>query len=242
MVEQDPSRPLGGEKSAPLLRLFGVDVATDFPFRTHLEPGHDPAQLRFTCNPPAQLGDTNVLGEPLYSSPWKSDSGESHLSLFEAGAGAFVLSFPETANFSVGADEVVAQPARAAEPRAVEIGFLGVVMSFWLELQRIPTLHASAPNARKPVAPLPHLAQGAAGLAGLAILMAPPSVQRRNQLTQPCRVREVALLTGSQIAHVVAQKSLIFLNLPRFAPDTDKKRGAMWCHFSHLQTRGTAHN
>ena len=156
--------------------------------------------------------------------------------LFEAGAGAFVLSFPETANFSVGADEVVAQPARAAEPRAVEIGFLGVVMSFWLELQRIPTLHASAPNARKPVAPLPHLAQGAAGLAGLAILMAPLSVQRRNQLTQPCRVREVALLTGSQIAHVVAQKSLIFLNLPRFAPDTDEKRGATWCHFSHLQT------
>lgn len=144
MIEQDPSRPLGGENGTSLLRLFGVDVATDFPFRTHLEPGQDPAQLRFTCNPPAPLGDTNVLGEPLYSSPWKSDSGESHLLLFEAGAGAFVLRFPETANFSVGADEVVAQPARAAEPRAVEIGFLGVVMSFWLELQGIPTLHASA--------------------------------------------------------------------------------------------------
>ena len=112
----------------------------------------------FTCNPPAQLGDTNVLGEPLYSSLWKSDSGESHLSLFEAGAGAFVLSFPETENFSVGADEVVAQPARAAEPRAVEIGFLGVVMSFWLELQGIPTLHArrrtpGSPSLHYPTSP-----------------------------------------------------------------------------------------
>ena len=89
-------------------------------------------------------GDTHALGEPLYSSPWKSDLGESHLSLFESGEGDFVLRFPEVANFRVGADEVIARPAKAAEPRAVEIGFLGVVMSFWLERQGIPTLHASA--------------------------------------------------------------------------------------------------
>lgn len=127
-------------------RLFGIRLASSFPFATPLPAGDGPEDLVFSL---ASLTteDMPFLQEPglapIYSSPWLDDDGESVAHLYRIADGN-VFSFSRDL-------EVLVQPARITaallDPACgplVELRLLGPVLSYWLEWRGMPTLHASA--------------------------------------------------------------------------------------------------
>ncbi len=124
------------------LRLLGCGVLTDFPFASKLprgsEDGKAPVDLTF-----------RVAGQPVlsplsaslvYASP--SRNGAPQASLFRSGARE-ILHCREAGDFLIETEriDVFLEGARLD---LAELRFLGPVMSYWLERQGLPTLHASA--------------------------------------------------------------------------------------------------
>ncbi len=128
-------------------RLFGVNLASDFPFATRFPEASGAADLWFAVEP--GITGSELLPEqasPVYSSPWQEEGGDSVSYLFR-------LEDREVFSFS-RAVEIHLQPrlitARLLHPdyeHLLEIRLLGPVFSYWLERQGLPTLHASAVEA-----------------------------------------------------------------------------------------------
>ncbi|UBF26553.1 hypothetical protein K9N68_00625 [Kovacikia minuta CCNUW1] len=55
-----------------------------------------------------------------------------------------ILHFPASGDFYIWSDRILCHPTTPANPIQLEIDFLGTVLSFWLERQGLPALHASA--------------------------------------------------------------------------------------------------
>lgn len=122
-------------------RLYGLTLASDFPFAHRLAEGHGAPDLTF-CQVlrPAVLEDR---GSRLYSSPWHDESGESlaHLDRFP---GADVLRFPGTADFYLEPGRIRVHLLDPGGRDLMELRLLGPVLSYWLERLGIPALHAAA--------------------------------------------------------------------------------------------------
>jgi hypothetical protein len=122
-------------------RLYGLTLASDFPFAHRLGAGDGAIDLTFlqALHPPVPEG----RGSRLYSSPWLDESGESaaHLDLFP---GFEVLRFPGTADFYMEAGRIHGHLLDPSRRDLMELRFLGPVLSYRLERLGIPALHASA--------------------------------------------------------------------------------------------------
>lgn len=122
-------------------RLFGINLASDFPFTHRLGEGGETAELSFALSPrpvvPGSWRDTPAV----YASPRRTPEGESlsHLYRLEP---CDVLCFSRIADFYLGSDWIACHPRDRED--LVEIRFLGPVLSYWLERRGTPTLHASA--------------------------------------------------------------------------------------------------
>lgn len=130
--------PKSTPEGAPRLRrLFGLNLASDFPFRHRLGDGNGAADLSFTLTPsPVLTGES----APIYTSPNRTPDGESLSHLYRAGSRE-VLRFPRIADFDLQEDQI---SCYVQDPELVELRLLGPVLSYWLEQRKIPTLHASA--------------------------------------------------------------------------------------------------
>jgi hypothetical protein len=124
-------------------RLFGVTLTSDFPFVNWLMPSGDAPNLTLTCGmvPPVTTKWEQVT--PVYASPDRTDDGESAGYLYHLDA-CDVLRFTRVADFYVWRDCIVCHLLDPAQNYMVEIHLLGTVISFWLERQGIPVLHATA--------------------------------------------------------------------------------------------------
>lgn len=123
-------------------RLYGLDLASDFPFAHRLAEGRGAPDLTFFLEAsPVPLPPG--AGRRLYSSPWRDEDGESvaHLDRFP---GAEVLRFPGTADFHLEPGSIRAHLLDPDRPDLMELRLLGPVLSYWLERLGIPALHASA--------------------------------------------------------------------------------------------------
>lgn len=130
-----------------LLRLFGTNLESGFPFTVALPPGSPPADLAFDLEP--GLGEPEPapgLLAPLYSSPWREEGGGSVCHLYRL-TDRDLFSFSEAVEFHLGPRRISARLLHPDYGYLVELRFLGPVLSFWLERQGIPTLHASAVEA-----------------------------------------------------------------------------------------------
>ena len=123
-------------------RLFGLDLASDFPFRHFLGNGEGKAGLTFTLSA-APIAPGPWRDEPLFRSPRRLPDGESVSRLYRSG-GWDVLGFPRCGDFYLGPDRIVGCPSHPRNDDLLEVRFLGPVLSYWLELQGMPALHASA--------------------------------------------------------------------------------------------------
>jgi hypothetical protein len=146
---QEPTRP--GAWST--YELYGLVLATDFPFASSLPPGPPPGlspddglpDLIFTCAgaPPAAALVDGDLPAPVYTSRLRNAQGESNCTFHRLGE-LDLLRFPDVGDFYLGADRIVCHLADLGDLGAVEILFLGTVLSCWLERAGVPCLHASA--------------------------------------------------------------------------------------------------
>jgi hypothetical protein len=123
-------------------RVFGLDLASDFPFRHFLGEGEGKTGLTFTLSA-APIEPGPWRDEPVYRSRRRLPDGESVSRLYRSGAWD-VLCFPHGGDFYLGADRIVGQPSHPRDDDLLEMRFLGPVLSYWLELRGMPALHASA--------------------------------------------------------------------------------------------------
>lgn len=116
------------------LSLFGVTLASDFPFASRLIDGHGAPDLTFSSAPCGQAPALPPQGRPV---------GNTAVRLFRT-LDREVLRFPDVADFHLWPDRIVAQPANLEPSPLLEIHLLGTVLSYWLERRGLVTLHASA--------------------------------------------------------------------------------------------------
>jgi hypothetical protein len=127
-----------------LLHLFGANLESGFPFTVDLPAGRPPADLAFDLEP--GLGAPELAPgrpAPIYSSPWREEGGESVCHLFRL-ADRDLFSFSKVVEFHLGPRRISARLLHPDYEYLVEFRLLGPILSFWLERQGIPTLHASA--------------------------------------------------------------------------------------------------
>jgi hypothetical protein len=124
-------------------RLFGVTLASDFPFANRLAPGTGIPDLTFTCGttPPFRYNWKETI--PIHTSPYQTEDGESVMVLYRA-QGCDVLHFTGVADFYLWPHRIVCHTLDPTRDYMVEIRLLGPVFSLWLEHRNVPTLHASA--------------------------------------------------------------------------------------------------
>lgn len=122
-------------------RLYGLNLASDFPFAHRLGHGDGASDLTFfqALHPPVPEGRSSRI----YSSPWLDESGESaaHLDRFP---GLEVLRFPGTADFYLEPGRIRGHLLDPGGRDLMELRLLGPVLSYWLERLGIPVLHAAA--------------------------------------------------------------------------------------------------
>jgi hypothetical protein len=124
-------------------RLFGIELASDFPFATPLDDGLGDSDVRFSCASDPPVSIDWECHDAHYRSPFPTASGEPTLEIYRLG-GLDVLRFAGTADFYLYPEKIHCHLLDPEAAYAVEIRLLGVVLAFWLERGQIPMLHAAA--------------------------------------------------------------------------------------------------
>jgi len=145
MVQQRITEPdtRSGRTERLLYTVFGLNLASDFGFASRLLPASGVPDVVFACVPVAPPGLARENPTPIYVSPYRTARGESTFFLYRLDT-CNLLRFTEVADFYVGAQRITCHLLDQAHDYLVEIRLLGSVLSFWLEQQGIPALHASA--------------------------------------------------------------------------------------------------
>jgi hypothetical protein len=127
----------------PRYRLFGVTVASSFPFETPLSRTDRAADVTFTCSRDAPPDLTDPGGEPVFTSRGRLPGGAPVLVLYR-GAITELIRYTEVADFYLADDRIYCHLLDPTYDFMVELHLLGLVFSYWFERQGIPMLHASA--------------------------------------------------------------------------------------------------
>ena len=141
--------------------LYGLTMASDFSFASHLAPGVGSPDLDFTClttAPPFDGWDRATL---VYASrPYPDESGESEVLLYRSD-GCLIVRFSGIADFYLWPDRILChrrvaeyhrrfpedysyEQVESYQHMVIEIYLLGYVFACWLEWRGTPALHASA--------------------------------------------------------------------------------------------------
>ena len=118
-------------------RLFGVTLASNFPFVNRLVPADGEPDVTFTCARKAPVKWQAASGGEQVA----IDEGRASLHRFE---GFEVLRFPRLADFYLWPDRIACHLRDPRHDYLVEIRLLGPVLSYWMERRGICALHASA--------------------------------------------------------------------------------------------------
>ncbi len=127
----------------PCYRLFGLSLASDFPFANPLPLASGAPDLRFLCGEGPLPGGEPEAHTLRYQSPSRTADGRSRLLLHRL-EGGDLLRFTGVADFLLTADLIQCQLREPAQAFWVDIQLLGTVLSYWLERRGILAFHASA--------------------------------------------------------------------------------------------------
>lgn len=124
--------------------LYGCTLHSDFPFENALVERSGPPQLRFACGPAAPPDSTDPGGFPPTVERGRLADGRPFLSIVQTPA-CDVIRYTDVADFYVRSDQIHCHVLDPEYAYAIEIYFLGYVMSYWLERYRnVLPLHAAA--------------------------------------------------------------------------------------------------
>lgn len=130
------------ENRSQCYRVYGVSLATSYPFTSPLPTCADPPDLSFALvdEPAASHWDRQA---PLFQSPRLLEDGRPRLFVYD-GSGYHVLRFTDVADFYLWPDRIECQLHDPDYEFMIEMHLLGLVFSLWLALSGILALHASA--------------------------------------------------------------------------------------------------
>jgi hypothetical protein len=122
--------------------VYGIRLASDYDFVSSLPPTTGPPDVSFSCTTLAPRGIDWAAATVVEAQGRRAD-----------GASVFVFArFPDhaalritgAADFHIWPDRVVCHVVDERHQYLVEIALFGMVLALWLELQGVPTMHASA--------------------------------------------------------------------------------------------------
>jgi hypothetical protein len=142
MLPSASSAPTG-EGRGRRYRVLGFTLETDLELQTPLLPSDDEPDLRLHLTQGSDLPDWPTLGPAVFESPILIEDGVPLVTLHRASEGD-LLRFSEVADFFLSDAEIRVHLLDPEYTYMVEVHLLGVVLSYWLERQGIPILHASA--------------------------------------------------------------------------------------------------
>ncbi|MDQ3509400.1 MAG: hypothetical protein M3494_15555 [Actinomycetota bacterium] len=125
----------------PLYGLFGVTLASGFPFKSNLPEASGEPDVVFEVSGAAPVEDGGL--ELVYAAEPYFEDGRS-LTYVYRGEGCHLLRFTEVADYYLWDDRIVCHLLEAKYEYIVEIYLLGHAFSLWLELRGMPALHAAA--------------------------------------------------------------------------------------------------
>lgn len=133
----------GGGEGWRVYSLYGLNVASAFPFATQLMGGDGEPDLTFsvTDTPPATGWEKEA---PAFASSPELDGVEESLVYVYRHGDYDVLRRTDIADFYLWPNNIVCHLLDPGYEYLVEIYLLGPVFSLWLELRGVPALHASA--------------------------------------------------------------------------------------------------
>jgi hypothetical protein len=142
-ITREPGITSGGG-TMPVYSLYGLNLASDFPFANRLAAGvGEVVDLTFRlADEPPDTG--RERDEPIFASSPQLDGVEESLILVYRRDGYYVLRLTGVADYYLKPDSIVCHLTDPDYEYLVEIHLLGIAFSLWLELQGIPALHASA--------------------------------------------------------------------------------------------------
>ena len=133
-------------------RCFGVTFATGLPLSSRLCGSADDVTLSFAVTPDPPFGEDVQSPRPIYASSEHTPDGNERLAYAYRLPTCDVLRFTGVADYYLWADRVACYLYDPVDHPMVELFFLSTVLSFWLERQGVPTLHASAAVVQRCVA------------------------------------------------------------------------------------------
>jgi hypothetical protein len=136
-------RDAAADDKLPVYRLYGLNLASDFPFANRLAGGTGEPDLvfRLVKAPPITGWEGDA---PAFASSPELDGVEESLIYVYRQDGYDVLRFTDVADYYLWPKGIVCHLLDPAYEHLVEIRLLGGTFSLWLELRGIPALHASA--------------------------------------------------------------------------------------------------
>jgi hypothetical protein len=135
--------PAGKEGRERRYRVYGVTVASEFPFQTPLISAEGPPDLTFTSVAHAPVDGTWQDNEPIFESRYLTDDGDPQVRLYRHDEFQ-VFRQAGVADYYMWPDRIVCHQRDEAATNIVELYFLSLLTGFWLESRGIVALHASA--------------------------------------------------------------------------------------------------
>jgi hypothetical protein len=123
--------------------IYGVSLATDFPFATPLVPTEADPDVEFIRTLETPHAAPWRGHEPLFESSTLEESGEPALYLYRA-SGVDVLHYTGVADYYLWPDRIVCHQLASGVEASIELYLLGLVFCFWLEKRGRCVIHASA--------------------------------------------------------------------------------------------------
>ena len=133
-----------GAQGWPRYQLFGLTLSSNFSFATPLLEAAGAPDLSFVVTSrQGELPQGWQEREPAHRSSGRRKDGRAYLYVYH-GPDYDVASFTGVADFYLWPSRIICHLHEPAYDYAVEIYFLGTVLSLWFERQGIVALHASA--------------------------------------------------------------------------------------------------
>ena len=126
----------------PVVEAYGLSIASDYPFRFHHACGEGRPDITF------EVVDASPLPDGWESTPPSFDANDPDTPSDMLGTVLFVdecvvVRFQDAADFFLENDRITCVLHDPTLEHGIEIWLFGTVLTLWLELRGMPTLHAA---------------------------------------------------------------------------------------------------